>query len=69
MNKELMSISTWFKANKVSINIVKIKWTIFHPTSKKYFMPTKFLEQVIDGITLVRSIRITNHQAETVNLT
>ena len=42
INKELKSVSTWFKANKLSINIDKAKWTIFHPTSKKRFMPTKF---------------------------
>ena len=35
MNNELKSVSTWFKANKLSINIDKTKWTIFHPTSKK----------------------------------
>ena len=29
MNKELKSVSTWFKANKLSINIYKTKWTIF----------------------------------------
>ena len=40
MNKELKSVSTWFKANKLSINTDKTKWTIFYPTSKKRFMPT-----------------------------
>ena len=54
MNKELKSVSTWFKANKVSINIDKTKWTIFHPTSKTRFMPTKFPELFTDGITLKR---------------
>ena len=34
MNKELKSVSTWIKANKLSINIDKTKWTVFHPTSK-----------------------------------
>ena len=29
MNKELKSVSTWFKANKLSININKTKWTVF----------------------------------------
>ena len=28
MNKELKSVSTWFKANKLSINFDKTKWTI-----------------------------------------
>ena len=46
MNKELKSVSTWFKANKLSINIDKTKWTIFYPTSKKRFMPTLKRETV-----------------------
>ena len=54
MNKELKNASTQFKANKLSINIAKTKWTIFHPSSKKRFMPTKFLELFTDGITLKR---------------
>ena len=41
MNNELKSVSTWFKANKLSINANKTKWAIFHPASKKCFMPTK----------------------------
>ena len=54
MNKELKSVSTCFKANKLSINIGKTKWTVFHLTSKKRFMPTKFPELFIDGINLKR---------------
>ena len=52
MNKELKSVSSSFKANKLSINIDKTKWTIFYSTSKKRFMPTKFPELFIDVITL-----------------
>ena len=51
MNKKLESVSmvsTWFKANAFSINIDKTKCTIFHPTSKKCFMPTKFSIVEID---------------------
>ena len=54
MNKELKGVSTWFKASKLSINIDKTKWTIFHPTSKKRFMPTKFLELFADSVTQKR---------------
>ena len=54
MNKELKSVSTWFKSNMLSINIDKAKWIIFHPTSKKRLMPTKFPELFIDGITVKR---------------
>ena len=51
MNKELKNVSTWFKANKLSINIDITKWTTFNPTSKKRFMPTKFVELFIDSVT------------------
>ena len=44
INEELKSVSTWFEANQLSINIDKTKWAIFHPTSKKRFIPTKFPE-------------------------
>ena len=54
MNKELKSVSNRFKANKLFINIDKTKWTIFHPNSKKLFMPTNFPEQFIDNITVER---------------
>ena len=36
------------------MNTDKTKQTIFHPTSKKRFMPTKFPDLFIDGITLER---------------
>ena len=54
MNKELKSVSNWFKANKLCIIIYKTNWAIFHPNSKKCFMPTKFPELFFDGITLER---------------
>ena len=52
MNKELKNVSTWFKPNKLSVNIDKTKQTLSHPNSKKHFMPTKFPEPFIDSITL-----------------
>ena len=47
MNKELKSISIWFKANKLSTDIDKTKWIFFHPTSKKRFISIKFPELFI----------------------
>ena len=47
VNKELKSVCTWFRANKLSINIDKIKWTIFYPASKKHFMPFSELLRTI----------------------
>ena len=35
MNLELKKISNWFKVNKLSVNIDKTNWTLFHPLSKK----------------------------------
>ena len=34
--------------------MVKTKWTIFHPTSKKRFMPTKLPELSINSIIMER---------------
>ena len=47
MNKELKSVSTWFKANKLYINVDITRWTIFHPISKKRFILAKFLENLL----------------------
>ena len=52
MNKELKSVSSWYKANNPSVNINKTKRTIFQPTFKKCFMPSKFPELFIDDIRL-----------------
>ena len=62
LNKELKSVSSCFKANKLSTNIGKTKLTIFHPTSKTCFMPTEFPELFIDGITL-KSEKVTKFLA------
>ena len=35
MNCELNKISLWFKANKLSLNLTKTKYALFHPASKK----------------------------------
>ena len=30
MNAELENVSMWFKSNKLSLNVDKIKWLLFH---------------------------------------
>ena len=35
MNCELNKISLYFKANKLSLNLTKTKYSLFHPASKK----------------------------------
>ena len=39
MNVELANVSTWFTSNKISRNVDKIKWLLFHPLSKKQLLP------------------------------
>ena len=43
MNVELENVSTWFKSNKLSLNVDKTKWSLFHPFSKRQFLPQTLL--------------------------
>ena len=35
MNEELRKVANWFKANKLSLNISKTKYSLFHSTRKR----------------------------------
>ena len=54
MNCELNKISLWFKANKLSLNLTKTKYSLFHPASKRRFLrePIHFLK--MDNIFIER---------------
>ena len=54
MNCELTKVSLWFKANKLSLNLTKTKYSLFLPVSKKRFLkePLPFLE--MDNIIIKR---------------
>ena len=39
MNVELANVSKWFKSNKLSLNVHKTKWLLFHPLSKRQLLP------------------------------
>ena len=54
INCELKKKSLWLKANKLSLNLTKAKYSLFHPTSKKRFLrePLPFLK--IDNIVIKR---------------
>ena len=54
MNCELDKISFRFKANKLSLNLTKTKYSLFHPASKKRFLrePLTFLK--MDNIVIER---------------
>ena len=54
MNNELGKISTWFKANKLSLNVSKTKFSLFHPNSKKRFVPADLPLLKIDNTRIIR---------------
>ena len=35
MNEELRKVAIWFKANKLSLNIYRTKYSLFHSTRKR----------------------------------
>ena len=54
MNTELKRISTWFKANKLSLNIKKTKFSLFHQSRKKRFIPKNLPKLYIDNVEIQR---------------
>ena len=40
VNDELIKISEWFSANKLSLNVGKTKFLLFHKSRKKYSIPS-----------------------------
>ena len=46
MNKELQKVSIWFKANKLSLNIFKIKYSLFRSTREKIDIPLKDITSI-----------------------
>ena len=53
MNSELNKASTWFKANKLSLNIKKTKYTIFHH-KKKHVIPNDLPILQIENVVIKR---------------
>ena len=54
MNAELENVSTWFKSNKLSVNVDKAKWSLFHPLSKRQFFPQTLSNLPIEDIHIKR---------------
>ena len=50
MNVGLENVSTWFKSNKLSLNVNKAKWSLFHPLSKRQFLPQSLPNLLIEDI-------------------
>ena len=58
VNSELEKISQWFKANKLSINIKKTKFTLFHKNSFKDETPLKLPALMIGNNNIERKSSI-----------
>jgi hypothetical protein len=54
MDIELNKVSQWFKSNKLSLNIEKTKWSLFHSNSKKRLIPIELPLLFIDGVLIER---------------
>ena len=54
MNKGLENVSTWFKSNKLSLNVDKTKWLLFHPLSKRQCLPQTFPNLLIENTHIKR---------------
>ena len=54
MNVELENVSTWFRSNKLSLNVNKTKWSLFHPLSKRQFFPQTLPNLLIEDIHIKR---------------
>ena len=50
MNVELQNLLTWFKSSKLSLNVVRTKFLLFHSFSKKQLilqtLPILFIENI-----------------------
>ena len=44
----------WFKSNKLSLNVDKTKWSLFHPLSKRQFLPQTLPNVFIEDIHIQR---------------
>ena len=56
MNNELDKVSTWFKANKLSLNSLKTKFSLFHPSGKKRGIPNNLPLLKIDNRNIERNV-------------
>ena len=58
INMELEKISEWFKANKLSLNVKKTNYTLFHKSSSKDYLNLKLPELKTVNSVLKRQISV-----------
>ena len=54
MNKELKNIALWFQCNKLSLNVKKTKFSLFHSARKKSIIPDELPVLKIDNTDIAR---------------
>ena len=54
MNEVLRKAANWFKANKLSLNISKTKYSLFHSTRKRKDIPNILPPLHIDNVSVKR---------------
>ena len=54
MNVELPNVSTWFKSNKLFLNVDKTKWPLLYPLSKRQLLPETLPILLIENIHIQR---------------
>ena len=51
---ELENVSTWFKSNNLPLIVDKTKWSLFHPFSKRQFLPRNLPNLLVENINIKR---------------
>ena len=54
MDEELRKVANWYKANKLSLNISKTKYSLFHSTRKRKDIPNILPPLHIDNVPVKR---------------
>ena len=52
--KILIHVSTWFKSNKLSLNVDKTNWLLFHTLSKRQSLPQTLPNLLIENVHIKR---------------
>ena len=54
MDEELRKVANWYKANKLSLNISKTKYSLFHSTRKRKDIPNILIPLHIENVPIKR---------------
>lgn len=55
-NSEIAAVADFFRVNRLSLNVSKINFIIFHPHRKSIFLPNQGFTISIDNKTIVRVV-------------